>query len=388
MADIKALAKKYSEKMIEDRRYIHMNPELGNEEYNTSAYICKQLDSIGIKYKAGIAKTGVLGEIGNGKGKCILIRADMDALPMEELNDVPYKSRNPGVCHSCGHDSHTAILLGVARILKECENEINGTVKFCFQPAEEASCGGAQQMVAENVLDGVDASIALHVDPSTMVGTAIIERGAITSYPDFFSITFKGKGAHGSFPSNGIDPIAPAVSAYNMINMIHKKISPLEHSVIQVCMIDAGTAQAVIPEKVVMQGTVRTQSLANRELVRSQLEAIAKSVCDVFGTTYEYDYRGRCMPVVNDGEMVDLAIDATKTVFDKVLPTLGSMRIGGEDFCFISDKVPSCMMVLGSSDGTKRTSYAHHNPHFDIDERALEIGASALAMIAMEYLNR
>lgn len=207
MADIKALAKKYSEKMIEDRRYIHMNPELGNEEYNTSAYICKQLDSIGIKYKAGIAKTGVLGEIGNGKGKCILIRADMDALPMEELNDVLYKSRNPGVCHSCGHDSHTAILLGVARILKECENEINGTVKFCFQPAEEASCGGAQQMVAENVLDGVDAAIALHVDPSTRVGTAIIERGAITSYPDFFSITFKGKGAHGSFPQMELIPL-------------------------------------------------------------------------------------------------------------------------------------------------------------------------------------
>ena len=253
MKKIRELSEQYALRQIELRRQIHTHPELGGQEFETGALIENELRSMGVEVRRGYAKTGLVGLIHGkkGSGNTILIRADMDALPMVDLLDCPYHSQNDGIAHTCGHDTHTATLLGAAYILSHLQDEFFGTVKFCFQPAEEASDGGAEAMVCDGVLEDpkVDFAIGMHVSPAKPVGYAAIEPGPITAYPDFFSITFRGKGGHGSCPSKANDPILPLVATYQMIQNIQKRISPLEPAVIQVCSLQAGTAEAVIPDE-------------------------------------------------------------------------------------------------------------------------------------------
>ena len=291
--------------------------------------------------------------------------------------------------HACGHDAHTAALLGAARILSQLRSEFAGTVKLCFQPAEEAATGGAQTMVDEGVLEDprVDFSIGMHVTPSKPVGYVAIESGPVTAYPDFFSFTFKGKGGHGSFPSKANDPILPMVTAYQMIQGIQKRISPLEPAVIQICALNAGSAEAVIPDSAKAMGTVRTLHEHNRSIVKKELESIVRQVAETYQVEYEFHYRGRCFPVYNDPAMVPKVRESVRDIFDKGFFADESMKIGGEDYCFISEKVPSVFMIVGSSDGTPRTQFPVHNPYFDLDETVIEKGAAAFASIAMDYLN-
>lgn len=391
MMNIQQLAKEQAQKQIEIRRRIHAHPELGSQEVKTGDLIEKELTDMGIEVHRGYAVTGIVGLIHGekGPGKTIMIRADMDALPMEELSDCPYRSQNKGVAHTCGHDAHTAALIGAARILSQMRSEFAGTVKLCFQPAEEAASGGAQAMVAEGLLENphVDFSIGMHVTPSKPVGYAAIEPGPITSYPDFFSFVFKGKGGHGSFPSKTNDPILPMVAAYQMIQGIGKRISPLEPAVIQVCTLNAGTAEAVIPDSARGMGTVRTLHEHNRMTAKAELERIIKHVAEIYQVEYEFNYRGRCFPVYNDPDMVPKVQESVKDLFDKGFFTDETMKIGGEDYCFISEKVPSVFLIVGSSDGTPRTQFPVHNPHFDLDESVIEKGSAAFAMIALDYLN-
>lgn len=391
LTKIEELAKKNAQRQIDIRREIHMHPELGSQEVETGNLVANELSDMGIEVRRGYAVTGLVGLIHGekGPGKTIMIRADMDALPMEELGDCPYRSQNAGVTHACGHDAHTAALLGAARILSQLRSEFAGTVKLCFQPAEEAATGGAQAMVAEGLLEDphVDFSIGMHVTPSKPVGYAAVEPGPITSYPDFFSFVFRGKGGHGSFPSKTNDPILPMVAAYQMIQGISKRISPLEPAVIQVCALNAGSAEAVIPDAAKAMGTVRTLHEHNRMIVKAELERIVKEVAAIYQVEYEFNYRGRCFPVYNDPNMVPKVRESVKNIFDKGFFTDETMKIGGEDYCFISEKVPSVFLIAGSSDGTPRTQYPVHNPYFDVDETVIEKGSAALATIAVDYLN-
>lgn len=391
MDTIQQLASKQAQWQRDIRHQLHAHPELGSEEIETGKLIEKELTAMGIEVRRGYATTGLVGLLHGekGPGKTIMIRADIDALPMEELNDVPYRSQNPGKMHACGHDAHTASLLGAARILSQLRSEFAGTVKFCFQPAEESSTGGGQAMVQDGVLENphVDFSIGMHVCPDKPVGYAAIEPGAITSYPDFFYFSFTGKGGHGSFPSKCNDPILPMVAAYQMILGIEKRISPLEPSVVQVCSLQAGSAEAVIPDSSKGMGTVRTLSEKNRNIVKSELERIVKQVAEIYQMDYEFRYRGRCFPVQNDPNLVPKVQGSVASIFDKGFFINESMKIGGEDYCFISEKVPSVYFMAGSSDGTPRTQYPLHSPYFDLDESVMEKASSAFAAIAIDYLN-
>lgn len=390
MNEIQRLAKENEQKQIDIRRQIHSHPELGTEEVATSALIVKELEGMGVEVRRGYAKTGVVGLIhGKGPGKTIMIRADMDALPMQELGDCAYRSQAEGITHACGHDAHTSAVLGAARILSAMRDQFDGTVKLCFQPAEEAPTGGADQMVADGVLEDphVDFSIGMHVTPSMPVGYVSVEAGPITSYPDFFSFIFKGKGGHGSFPSKSNDPIRPMVEAYNMIQGITKRVSPLEPCVVQVCTLSAGTAEAVIPDTAKVMGTVRTLHKHNREIVKTELENIVKHVAEIYHVEYEFHYRGKCSPVYNDPAFVPKVQESVKDIFEKGFFTDEVMKIGGEDYCFISEHVPSVFFLVGSSDGTPRTQYPVHNPYFDLDESVIAKGSAAFAQIAVDYLN-
>lgn len=388
---IKELSAQYALRQIELRRQIHAHPELGSREFETAALVERELRSMGIEVRRGYAGTGLVGLI-HGKsahGHTILIRADMDALPMTELHDCPYRSQNDGIAHACGHDVHTATLLGAAYILSRLRDEFTGTVKLCFQPAEESSVGGAEAMVHDGVLRDphVDFAIGMHVSPAKPVGYAAIESGPITAYPDFFSFMFYGKGGHGSCPSKANDPILPLMAAYQMIQNISKRISPLEPAVIQVCSLQAGTAEAVIPDMAKAMGTVRTLHAHNRERIRAELERIVREASDIYQVKGELNYRGRCFPVYNDPEMVVKVRNSVQSIFEKGFFVDETMKIGGEDFCFISKEVPSVFMIVGSSDGTPETEYPAHNPYFDVDERVLQKGSEAFSAIAIDYLN-
>lgn len=391
MTKIEQLDRDGAQHQIDIRRQIHTHPELGSEEVLTSDLVAKELTDMGAEVQRGYAVTGVVGLIHGkkGPGKTIMIRADMDALPMEETGSCPYRSQVAGVAHACGHDVHTASVLGAARILSQMKDEFSGTVKLCFQPAEEASTGGASQMVAEGLLENphVDFSIGMHVNPSQQVGMVAIEPGPITAYPDFFSFTFHGKGGHGSFPSKANDPIAAMVTAYQMINGISKRISPLEPAVIQVCSIQAGTAEAVIPDSAKAMGTVRTLHEHNRMIVKKNLEQIVQQVADLYGMKYEFNYRGRCFPVQNDPTLVPYVKESVSAIFEKGFYADEALKIGGEDYCFISQQVPSVFMVVGCSDGTPATQYPLHNPNFNVDESVMEKASAAFAQIALDYLN-
>jgi len=384
------LAEKYADEMIENRRKIHKNPELGGQETDTSDFITAELEKLGIEVKRGFAKTGIQGMIygKNPSGKTIMIRADIDALPMSEENDIEYKSQVNGKMHACGHDVHTAALLGAAKILSQLKDELNGNVKLCFQPAEE-TVGGADLMVEDGILENpkVDYVIGMHVEPNEKIGTASIEPGPVSSYPDFFEIKFIGKGGHGSFPSKSIDPILPAVEAYNLLNLIPKKVSPLEPCVVQICRFNAGTYDVIIPNEAVIAGTVRTLHKHNREFVKEQIEKIIKNISEIYGVKCEFSYRGKTFPVYNTPEVIEAVRDSVKDVFNKGFVVNQSFKIGGDDFCFFSENIPATYMIVGSANEEKDTQYPLHNPKFNVDEKVIKMGAAAFSKIAYDYLN-
>lgn len=388
---ITSLVKQQLKKSIDYRRQLHMHPELGGQEINTSKFIVKELEKMDIEVKTGFAKTGVQGMIygNNPSGKTIMIRADIDALPIKEMNDIEYKSKYEGIMHACGHDVHTAILLGTANILSKIRHKLNGNVKLCFQPAEE-STGGADLMISDGIMDNpkVDYVIGLHVDPTNEVGTVAIEEGAITSYPDFFDIRFIGKGGHGSFPSKAKDPILPAIEAYSMISSITKNISPLDPCVVQICKFNAGTVNAAIPDISELGGTVRTLSSENREIIKNKIEKIVKNISDVHDITYEYKYRGKSYPVYNNKDFVAKVKKSVASVFDKGFVINETMKMGGEDFCFYCDYAPATFMIVGSSNENISTQYGLHNPNFNVDEGVIEKGIEAFVRISIDFLSK
>jgi len=379
-----ARAKGLKGELIRLRRAIHRHPELGFREVKTAALIAVTLESLGIKVQIGVAKTGVIGYLGEG-GPVVAIRADMDALPIQELNEVAYRSQLPGVMHACGHDAHVAMALGAAILLKE--TEVEGEVRFLFQPSEEhldeEGKSGAMRMVEERAMEGVEAILALHVDSETESGIIKISPGPMAAAVDSFKATIVGRGCHGAYPHRGVDPIFIAGQVILAIQgIISRRIDPVKEAVISIGTIHGGTAENIIPEEVNLTGTIRSFDQGVREQLQAELEKafqVARALGGDFRLAIEEGY-----PVmVNEERMAalirEVAIDLLGE--EKVLSKEPAM--GAEDFSYFLAQAPGAMFRLGIKRGEMRPG---HSPHFDLDEEALPIGAAILAESARRYL--
>jgi amidohydrolase len=373
--------------LVQWRRDLHMHPELGFQEIRTSALVAEVLRSGGYRVQTGVGRTGVVAERGQGQ-PILAIRADMDALPIQEANDVAYASQSPGVMHGCGHDAHTAIALGVATLLSG--EVFPGTIRFLFQPAEEVAdkegFSGAPRMVEDGVMDGVAAVMALHVHAGLPVGEISLEAGPTSAGVDTFWVTISGQGAHGAYPHKGLDPIH--LSAHVILalhGIVSRRLDPFDPAVITVGSVHGGQASNVIPEAVELAGTIRYRDPAVQEKIHAEIEQ-ALAVARVLGGEYELKIRTGPPPVMNDTELVALLREAAGDLLGSEKVKLPEKGMGAEDFAVLAAMAPGVMFRLGCRiDGDERKA---HNPTFDLDERCLPIGVAILAEAALRYLRR
>ena len=376
--------------LIADRRYFHENPELSFCEYKTMDYICKRLDSLGISYQSGIAGTGILAEVKGCKdGKCLLIRADMDALPITEKTNVSYASKNDGVMHACGHDVHTAILLSTCELLYQLRDEFCGTIKFAFQPGEETT-GGAKPMIDAGILENpkVDACIALHVDSDLLTGTIRIKPGPAYASPDDFYITIKGKGGHGAEPHNAIDPIIIAAEIITQLQcIVSRNTNPFSSAVVTVGSVHAGDATNVIPDIAELSGTARSLDTKTREMLEKNIEAIVKSVCDAHKAEYKYHFDKLFPPLENDLDISNLiAKSANRCIGEENCLVGGLPTMAGEDFAYFSQAVPSALFKLGCRNEEEGITAPIHNSLFNVDEACMAYGVAIFSDFALHFL--
>ena len=374
-----------SSKVIEIRRYLHAHPELEFEEINTSKYICNMLDEFGIEYKYPVAKTGVCALIKGGKpGKTILLRADIDALPIFEEADCEFKSETDGLMHACGHDAHTAIMLGAAYVLNKMKDELCGNVKIVFQPAEEG-IGGAQPMINEGVMENphVDAAFAFHVSHLAKTGQILVKNGPVMGAPDEFDIVIKGKGGHGAHPEECNDPI---VTASDFITTLKEKLV-LENAVVTVTAVNGGATYNIIPDDTFIKGTARSTDVDTRNVLEGRIEEILKTVCEAHGCEYDYTFRYMYPITVNDAAMTDVVRGAAYKVLGKEnVIEYDTCPMLGEDFSYFANLVPGTYIKLGIS-GNGKGEHPLHSSKFDIDEDALEYGVKLAVQTVVDYLN-
>lgn len=390
---IKELTKKHLDRIIEIRRDIHMHPELGMEESITSSLVASELEKLGLKVQINIGNTGVVGLLqGKDEGKTLLLRADMDALPIEENNDLEFKSRNPGVMHACGHDVHTAVLLGVAKVLTEMKDSIKGNVKFVFQPAEENNpTGGARYMIQDGVLENpkVDAAMALHVWDIPL-GTVALRKGTMMARSDRLFITIRGKSSHASQPQKGADAIVAAAQVITALQtVISRNVDPMESAVITLGTISGGSRYNVVSDKVVLEGTVRIFDDSVAEIIPEKIQKITRGVAEAMGCQAQVDYVEGYSMTVNDPELAQDAIDNFRDILgeEKVLVP-DNPASGGEDFSEFTKRVPSVYYWLGMKSEQNEDKAILHNPNLIIDERAIEYGITTMASAAIDYLNK
>ena len=386
-------ANSIADKLIEWRRTFHQYPELSFQEFGTSHYIAEALQKIdGIKVETGIGvATSVIGTLTSGEGPTIAIRADIDALPIEEENEIDYRSQNPGIMHACGHDAHSAILLGAAAILAEQfkKMDIKGTVKFIFQPAEECideeGMSGSPYLVEAGAYDGVDAAIALHMCPWLPVGEAQINDGCSMASVDVFQAKIMGTGGHGAYPELGTDPtwmLGPVLQALHGI--VSRKVPALEAAVVSIGQIHAGTASNIIPTEVEITGTIRSYSSEIRDLLSIEIKK-AFSIVESLGGEYSLEIQRGEPALVNSSEVNKKLLKAMHEIYPDLRITKKPFGMGGEDFGYVTQKLPGSMFFLGSGlpDGIQRDL---HTPIFDIDENCLPIGVAILAQTAVNFL--
>lgn len=380
----------------ENRRYIHMHPELSFREYNTSSFIQKKLDEMGIKYVSGIAENGICAYIYGNKNiesksmKSILIRADMDALPIDEVSDKPYKSQNKNVMHACGHDAHVAVLLGVCKILNNFKDKFGGVVKAVFQPGEETS-GGALPMIEEGVLENphTDVCVALHCDSDLDCGTIRVKPGSLYASPDDFRITVKGKGGHGAEPHNCIDPIMISASIIQALNnLISRETDPFDNAVISVGSIHGGSATNIIPDSVEIQGTARSLTNEVRSFLKRRIGETAEGICKTFGAECEYEYTELFPPLINDEKLAEDVYDsACRSIGKDKCVWGGAPTMAGEDFSYFSQNRPSVLFKLGCRNKSLGIVSLIHHSSFDIDENCLKTGVKVFVGFVLDYLN-
>jgi len=392
------------QKVIDWRHYFHQNPELSNREFNTAKKIADHLESLGLEVQTGVAHTGVVALLkGDNPGKVVALRADIDALPVTERNDLPFKSTvtttflgtETGVMHACGHDTHIAILMGVAEVLTKNKHLLNGSVKFIFQPAEEGPPpgeeGGAKLMVKEGVLKNpdVDVIFGLHINSSTPVGTIRYKPGGTMAAVERFVIDVKGKGTHGSAPWTGVDPILISAKIIDGLQTIISRESPLvkEPAVITVGKITAGTRFNIIPERAEMIETVRTLDPEMRDMIIKRMNEMVPAIARAFGGDATISFQNNTAITFNDLELTAQMLPTLKNVAGEENVELVKATTGGEDFSFFQQEVPGLYYFLGGMTPGNTTPYPHHTPDFLIDDAGMLLGVKSLSQLTIDYLN-
>ncbi len=379
LQDVKRKVSKIEKEIISLRRHFHKHPELGFEEYKTSKKVQSVLKKAGIPFEVK-ARTGVVGYIERGAGTTVGLRADMDALPVEEKTGLPFASVNKGVMHACGHDGHTAVVLGVAKILKKMEKHLRVNVRFIFQPCEEKPPGGALLMIKEGVLNKLDYLIGFHFFPFLPLYKIWFGKGPVLATTDFFNLTVKGKGGHGSSPDLTNDPIVCSASIINGFQtIISRNINPLKPAVISVCKISGGEVFNIIPEEVQLTGTVRTLDDETREKIKTEMKKKVEMLSAAFGCSANLQYNNYSPLCVNEERFTGLLEQiARDTLYRKNIVDFHPV-IGGEDFAFFSEKVPSSYLFVGIGDKYG----ANHSNNFSIDERVLPYLVNFLSFLIL-----
>ena len=392
-------------KVIEWRRYFHQNPELSNREFKTAEIIAVHLESLGIEVQTGVAKTGVVGLLkGDLPGKVIALRADIDALPVTERNDLPFKSEveteflgtKTGVMHACGHDTHTAILMGTAELLSKHKDKIRGTVKFIFQPAEEGPPpgeeGGAKLMIKEGVLENpkVDAIFGLHINSATPVGTIKYKSEGIMAAVERFVINVKGKQTHGSQPWSGVDPILISAKIIDGLQTIISREARLidEAAVITVGKITSGVRFNIIPESAELIGTVRTLDPKMKAMIIRRMAEMTSTIAEAYGGEATIEFQNNTSITYNDVDLVEQMLPTIQRVAGEDNVTLMKATTGGEDFSYFQEVVPGFYFFLGGMTPGNTNAFPHHTPDFKIDEDGLILGVKAMTEITFDYLNQ
>ncbi len=376
--------------LVATRRDLHAHPELSFQEHRTAALVADRLRALGCDVTTGVGRTGVVGVLrgGAGGGRTVLLRADMDALPIEEAGEAPYRSTTPGVMHACGHDAHVAIGLGVAGRLAASRATWHGTVKFAFQPAEENG-NGAEAMIAGGVLDDpkVDAAFGLHVINNLPVGTISATSGPIMGAVDNFTIRIGGRGGHAAMPQDAVDPIVAAAQVVTALqSLVSRAADPFDHLVVSVTRLAAGTASNIIPDHAELEGTVRSLGGRLYDDVERRLTDLVTGVAAALGCTATVDYRRWTPVTVNEAAMTALVARVAAGVVGERQVRTDARMLGGEDFSLFLQNVPGCFAWVGSANAARGLDAPHHSPRFDIDEAALGIGADLLERVAREYL--
>lgn len=388
LADAEALA----DELTAIRRDLHMHPELGFQEFRTAGIVTEQLNALGYEVVTGVGKTGVVGLLPGGQpgDRTVLLRFDMDALPIQDAKDVPYRSQTPGLMHACGHDAHVAVGLGVAKVLAKYREQLPGTIKLMFQPAEEGM-GGALAMINDGILDRigppVDRALGLHVSSMHPFGTAVVRSGAMLAASAGVTITVNGKGGHGAMPHQTVDAVVVAAQIILALQtIIARNLDPDETGVVTIGSVVAGNAGNVIADTATMRGTIRSYSAETKALLRRRVPEIAQGIAATFGATAEVQ--------INEGVDATVNADApTQIVYDAAAAVLGTDQIdttfrttGGEDFSAVLARVPGNFFFLGARNEERGITAPHHNPYFDIDERCLPQGVAILCEAARQVL--
>ncbi|MGB3307654.1 MAG: amidohydrolase [Thermomicrobiales bacterium] len=379
--------------VIADRRWLHEHPEVGMQEFETAAFVAERLRQLGVEdLQTGINVTGVTGLIRGQAGesdKVVLVRADMDALPILEENDVEYASKNPGVMHACGHDAHTAMLLGLTRVLLDRRSEFAGTVKVLFQPAEEIDPGGAIGMIEQGVLENphVDIVLGLHVASGIPSGEIHLRSGPSNAAPDAWTIRIQGKGAHAAEPHEGIDPVViGAQIVLALQTLVSRETDPMDSAVLSVTAFLAGDAFNVIPDTAELRGTVRTIRAEVREHLSRRLAEVAAGVGAAMGATVTTDYVFGAPSIVNDEAVVALVRDAAVQVVGEENVHESKVGMGGEDFSYFTEARPGCFFNVGTRNEERGIVWGHHHPKFDIDEEGMGAGIATMAQAVLNCL--
>lgn len=387
------ICKDLQDEIVTMRRDLHQIPEIGGDLPETKAYVMKKLTEMGIPFTENKSDSGLIAEITGGRpGKTIALRADMDALPIQEANEVEYISRHEGIMHACGHDAHTAMLLGAARVLSENKDRIPGTVRLLFQTDEEGS-RGAERTIKEGGLQGADAVFGTHIgtilSKDIPSGTMVCTPGCCMASFDKFVIRVKGNGCHGSTPEKGVDPINIASHiVINLQEIVAREIAATKPAVLTIGHMEAGFAYNVIPSEALIEGTIRALEEDVRQELARRIKEVAEATARTFRGEVEYEMIWGAPPVISDPEMAALAADCAREVVgeSRVIDRVDAPNMGGEDFAYFLNQVPGAFMFLSSSNPEKHTDVPHHNPRFNVDEDVLWIGSAMFVKIVERFL--
>jgi amidohydrolase len=375
------------EEMVSIRRYLHQHPELSFKEEKTAKYIISYYENLGIEVKGNVGGNGVVAKIYGAKpGKTVALRADFDALPIQDEKDVPYKSLVPGVMHACGHDGHTATLLVLAKALHEMRDELEGTFVMIHQHAEEYAPGGAISMIKEGCLDGVDVIFGTHLWAGVPTGTVQYRVGPFMAAADRFEITIQGKGGHGAQPHKTKDAILTASHlVVNLQQIVSRRVSPVDSAVVSVGSFIADNAFNVIADKAVIGGTVRTFNDETRAFIEKEIERIVKGTCLTSGSSFDYKYIRGYPAVVNHKEETEYLVKCAKEIENVLCIEETEPEMGGEDFAYYLQHVKGTFFFTGARPEFTEENYPHHHPRFDIDEKAMLIAAKTLGSAALNW---